>query len=488
MDIVSEMRPFFYPRAVAVVGVSRASWKFGSATYLALKNFASDLPVYPVSSRIGEFMGARAYPSVETLPEDVDLVVLCLPAALVPESVRQCRQKGIRAVIVPSGGFREVGTDEGKGLEAELSRLAGSEVRVIGPNCFGVYSPGGQLTILPGADYPRDPGNVGFFAQSGGMTEDFCGFARDYGFSISQAISYGNACDVNEVDLAEYFLADERTTIVAAYLEGVRKGSAFFDVLRRLAVVKPTIILKGGLTPSGARAAASHTGSLAGSEGAWSAFFKQTRAIQVYAVEELLDTIAAFHHLPPTNDDRVGVVCGGGGVGVAASDACFRAGLRTAEFDDLTHLRLAAILPPTGASPHNPVDCDNPFPRPAMLRAILEALAESGTVGSIVIDKIAMSVKMRQLLGYDTQVGWVDEPWLEEIPVLVRNRYGLPVLVVQREGGEPLEAVECETERRRLRRYYQENGVAVYPTVQRALSALARVVAYGNRNIAGAGA
>jgi len=290
-----------------------------------------------------------------------------------------------------------------------------------------------------------------------------------------------DACDVNEVDLAEYFLADERTSVVALYLEGLRKGRAFFDVVRRLAASKPTIILKGGLTPSGARAAASHTGSLAGRDGAWTAFFKQTGATQAFAMEELLDAIAAFHHLPPTKDDQVGIVCGGGGVGVVGSDACSRAGLRMAEFDDRTHGKLAAILPPTDASPHNPVDCENPFPRPAMLKAILETLAESGTVGSIVIDKIAMSVKMRRFLGYDTQVGWTDEPWLEEIPVLIRSRYALPVVVIQREGGEPLEAVECEVERRRLRRYYQENGVAVYPTVQRALNALARVVAYGRR-------
>ncbi len=481
MDIVVEMKPFFYPRAAAVVGVSRDPSKFGSAFFLALRNFGSDLLLYPVSSKMTEFMGSTVYPSIGALPEGVDLAILCLPAPLVCESISQCKQKGIPAVVVPSGGFREIGTEQGKRLEAELSGLIGSDIRVIGPNCFGVYSPGGQLTILPGAEYPRTAGAVGFFAQSGGMTEDFCSLSRDYGFSISQAVSYGNACDVNEVDLAEYFLADERTAIAAAYLEGAKDGKTFFNVVRRLAASKPTIILKGGLTPTGAKAAASHTGSLAGNDAAWSAFFKQTGAAQVFAIEELLDTIAAFHHLPLMRDDRVAVVCGGGGVGVTASDACFRAGLRMAEFDEQTRERLASILPPTGASPHNPVDCDNPFPRPAILKEILEALAASGSAGSIIIDKIAMSVRMRQLLGYDAQMGWVDEAWLEELPVLISNRFGLPVIVVQREGGEPLEALSCEAERRRLRRYYQDNGVPVYPSVQRALNALGKVVAYGRR-------
>jgi acyl-CoA synthetase (NDP forming) len=313
------------------------------------------------------------------------------------------------------------------------------------------------------------------------MTEDFCGLAQDYGFYVSQAVSYGNACDINEVDLSEYFLADERTAIVAAYMEGVTSGRAFFDVTQRLATAKPTILLKGGLTPGGARAAASHTGSLAGSDTAWKAFFTQTGAIQVLSMEEMLDTIAAFSHLPHTTDDRVAVVCGGGGAGVAASDACFRAGLTMATFDGNALERLTSLLPPTGASAHNPVDCDNPFPKATMLREILDTLAASGSAGSVIIDKIAMSVKMRQLLGYDAQVGWVDEPWLEEIPIRIRATYDIPVVVVQREGGEPLEKLQCESERRRLRKYYQENGVAVYPTVQRALNALGKVVAYEKR-------
>jgi acyl-CoA synthetase (NDP forming) len=478
MNVLSEMHPFFYPRAIAVVGVSRDSWKFGSATLIALQKFGSTIPVYPVSNRMTEFMGLQVYPSISVLPKEVDLVIICLPAARVAEAVRECSKQGISAVIVPSGGFQEIGTAEGKRLEAELSSLAGSGLRIIGPNCFGVYSPAGGITILPGADYPRTNGPVSFFAQSGGITEDFCCLSQDYGFYINHAVSYGNACDINELDLSQYFLADEKTGILAAYIEGVKTGRDFFEVVRKLAAAKPTIIWKGGLTPSGAKAAASHTGSLAGSDTAWTAFFKQTGAIQVFSMEELLDTISAFYHLPARKDNRVAVVCGGGGVGVAASDACYRAGLTLATFDERTLQKLASILPPTGANPHNPVDCDNPFPRSSMLREILETVAASGNAGSIIIDKIAMSVKMRQLLGYDKQVGWEDEPWLEELPVLIRSQYKMPIIVVQREGGEPLEKLACDSERRRLRKYYQENGVPVYSTVQHALNALGKMIRF----------
>jgi acyl-CoA synthetase (NDP forming) len=473
------MKPFFYPRAVAVVGVSQDTWKFGSATLIAIQKFAgSRVPVYPVSPRITGFQGQKVYASIADLPPEVDLVIVCLPAGLVPDAVRQCIKKGIPSVEVPSGGFREVGTEEGKKLEAELASLAGQGTRIIGPNCFGVYSPGGSLTILPGADYPQQAGSVGFFAQSGAITEDFCSLSQDYSFNISQAVSYGNASDVNEFDMAQYFLADSRTTIAAAYMEGLKSGSAYFETIKQLAAKKPTVILKGGLTAGGARAAASHTGSLAGNDRIWEAFFKQTNAVQAYGMEDLLDTISAFYHLPPVKDNTVAVVCGGGGPGVIASDACSRAGLTLAKFDAPTLSKLASILPPTGASPHNPVDCDNPFPRTQVLNDIMETLGASGNIGSIIVDKITLSVATRKLFGYDTQVGWKDEPWLEEIPVRARSKYKIPVVVVLREGGEALDGLAFETERRRLHKYYQENGVPVYSTVQRAATALGRVAAY----------
>ncbi len=475
------MRPFFHPSAVAVAGVSRESWKFGSAMFDAIRSFDSTISVYPVSSRITEFMGEKVYPSISDLPKEVDLVIICLPAALVPEAVRECSTKGILAVEVISSGFGETGTTDGKRLEAELGSLAGSGIRIIGPNCFGVYSPAGGITIMPGKDYPRTSGAVSFLAQSGAITDNFCKLSRDHGFYINQAVSYGNACDINEVDLSKYFFADEKTSIVAAYIEGVKAGKSFFEAVQNLAAAKPTIIWKAGLSPGGARAAASHTGSLAGSDAAWTAFFKQTGAIQALSLEELLDTVSAFYHLPASSDDTVAVICGAGGFGVAASDACHRAGLTLATFDEATRLKLGSNLPPTSSGPGNPLDCMNPFPRPAMLADILETVAGSGSAGSIIIDKIVMSVTMRQLLGQDKRTGRKDEPWLEELPVRIRSQYKMPVLVVLREGGEPFEELSYETERRRLRKYYQENGVAVYPTTQRAFDALAKMIRYHQR-------
>jgi len=472
------MRPFFYPKGIAVVGISREAWKFGSVTYLSLKQFATKVPLYPVSSRITEFSGEKVYPSVSDLPDNVELVIICLPASLCIDTVRQCIQRRIPAVIISSGGFREIGTDEGKALESELTKLKNQGTRIIGPNCFGVYSPGGGVTILPGSNYSHTKGSVGFFAQSGGITEDFCDLSSEYGFYISQAVSYGNAVDVNEIDLATYFYFDEDTKIVASYLEGVSSGRIFFEIIKKLAQAKPTIILKGGLTPTGARAAQSHTGSLAGNDKIWSAFFKQTGAIQVLSMQDLLDTVSVFYHLPRTTDDRVAILCGGGGVSVVASDSGYRAGLILPAFKEETLKKLKSVLPPPGASAHNPVDCDNPFPKAEILRDVMEIIANSGEVGSIVIDKIALSAEIRHLLGYTRQVGWEEPSWLVDIPINIRKQYNIPVIIVLREGGEGLDKLSVETERRRLRKYFQQNGIAVFPNIQRALGALGRMINY----------
>src|SRR4030042_3462774 len=166
-NIVTELRHFFYPRAIAVVGVSRDLWKFGSFTFSALYKYAAGtVPIYPVSGRVEEFMGLKVYPSISALPQDVDLAIICLPAKFVPQAVLECSQQGIAAAIIPSGGFKESRTDEGIELEAELAQIAGRGIRIIGPNCFGVSSPAGGVTILPGEDYSRTAGCVGFFGPS----------------------------------------------------------------------------------------------------------------------------------------------------------------------------------------------------------------------------------------------------------------------------------------------------------------------------------
>ena len=476
--ILSEMRPFFHPRSIAVVGVSKNPTRFGSALCRSIKEFGFSGPIYPVSSSANEFMGLKAYPSLTDIPMEVDLAYICLPAPHAIGAIKECKNKGIRAVQLLSSGFSETGTAEGRKLEAELTDLAGDELRIIGPNCFGVYCPSGGLTQIPGIKYPRESGSLGVISQSGGISEDICRLVEDYGIRISHAVSYGNACDISELELLQYFESHPQTNLIAVYLEGVKKGKEFFKVLKRLTPKKPVIFWKGGLTPEGAKVVTSHTASLSGSEEIWTAMLKQTGAIQVFNMEELMDTASAFYHLPPLTDKKVAVVNGGGGVGVSASDACYRAGLEMAKLSPEVREKIASFLLPVGTSARNPIDVGPPFPPAEMLESVMETLAASKEVGTIILEKVSPSIKLREHLGYGREMGWDEKPWIDELPVRISERWGIPVIVIIGEITDPDDTPACEAEKRRLRRFYQEQGIAVYPTVERALKSLGRMIRY----------
>ncbi len=481
-NILEELRPFFYPKSIAIVGVSQDTTKPGSTMLRALKNFGFRGQIYPVGQRITELYGLPVFPSISSIPGEVDFVRMYISAQHVLGVVKECRDKGVPAVEIFTGGFKETGTEEGKKLEAALVNMADKNLRIIGPNCFGVYSPKSGIPHLDYESYPKDSGALGLIAQSGGLSEDVCRVAQDYGFRFSKVVGYGNACDINETDLLRYLEADPATKFVAVYMEGPKKGREFFEILQRLSKNKPVIFWKGGLTPEGARAAASHTASIAGNESIWNAVYQQTLAIRVNSLEELVDTITAFYHLPSLTDNRVSVICSGGGTSVAATDTCSREGLVIPKFSNELRQKIAPLLPPIGTSTGNPVDVGTPFFPPAeILREMLEHIASSGVIGSIVIDKVVISTKLRQLLGYGGQISWEDKPWLEELPVQITKDRGVPVIVILREGGDKPGDLSCESEKRRLRSYYQENGVLVYPTIGRALKALGRVVAYYRR-------
>lgn len=480
--ILAQLKPFFHPQSIAVVGVSKNPAGVGTCMVRALQRFGFKGKIYPVNPKLESLLGLKVYPSVSEIPGEVDFARLYVPTAAAYNIVKECRQKGVRAVEMFTGGFGEIGTEEGRRLQDELASLAGDGMRIIGPNCFGVYSPGGGVTQIPGGHYPSDAGHLGFLSQSGGLSEDMFRYAADYGLRFSQGISYGNACDINEVDLMAYFEADPGTKIVGAYLEGVKNGTDFMRGVRRLARKKPTIIWKGGLTPTGAKMTASHTGSMAGNEKVWRAFFRQTGAVQVQGVEEFLDTAAAFYHLPAQSDRRVALICGGGGSGVAFCDTCYQEGLTLAQLDAAVEQNIAGCLAPLGTSAHNPVDVGPPFPPGKVLETIMEHLAASGQVGSIVLDKVSPSIELRRVMGYTEQMPWEEKPGLSQIPVRISKKYGIPVIVILRQGGDRPQSLAVEQERRRLKTYYFANGVGVYPTAERALKALSRMIHY-HRNL-----
>lgn len=481
INILSMMRPFVTPRSLAIVGASGDPSKFGNILLRAIRDFGYKGQIYPINPRQNEIEGYKAYPSITAIPGEVDATYICTGAATVLSAVKECKEKGIPAVTVLSAGFKETGTEEGWELEEELKKLSGDGLRIMGPNCFGVYCPAGGITQISGEKNSRESGPLGMISQSGGICEEICRASRDYSMNISKAFSYGNACDITEEELLRYLEADDNTKIIGAYMEGTRKGREFVSILQRLVPKKPVVIFKGGLTPSGAKMVASHTASLGGSEQIWNAVFKQTGATRTDSFEELMDTVSAFYHLPVQTDNRVALVCGGGGVSVAATDACYHAGLEMGKLSEDLRKKIAQLLPPVGASANNPIDVANPLPSAALLKEIAEYLASSGEVGSIILDKITPSRRLRKMLGYSDQLSGQDKAWLKDIPVMIAKQYPTSVIVILRESGDTPGKADVEAENHRLRDYYRRNGVAVYPTIQRALKSLGKVIAYNRR-------
>jgi len=479
--IYAQLQPIFFPASATVVGVSQDTWKPGSSMLRALLRFGFPGRLYPVSSKGGELMGLPVYPSVDSLPEAPDVAFLFVPTQSLVDIVGQCRRKGVRGIVAFTGGFSETGTPEGRALEEELKKQFDGSFRMIGPNCLGVYCPDGGVTQHPGEGYSKTGGDVAFIAQSGGLSEDFARAAPNFGFHCSKVVSYGNAADVNEADLLEYMGADPATSIVGVYIEGARDGRRFARVLREVAARKPVVVWKGGVTPLGAAAASSHTGSLAGSVEVWAALLKQAGAIQVGSLEELLDTLAAFHFLPGLSDPRIGYIGAGGGNTVVAGDASYMAGLPLPRFSPETQAKVAAFLPPVGSNPGNPVDVLAPMPSAPELSGVLDAIAGSGEVGTVMVDRIVLSKELRRLMHFDTQAATEDDLWLEDIPVQIQRSGAVRVVVVLRDYLDPNRDPAVDSERLRLRDHYLSNGIPVFPTPERAFRALGHLVTHNTR-------
>jgi acyl-CoA synthetase (NDP forming) len=477
MDRLRELRPIFYPRALAVVGVSRDETKFGSRFLQALLDFGFEGKIYPVNPAGTETRGLRTYPSVRDVPEPVDLAVITVPASLVPAVLEDCLARGVKGAEVFTSGFAETGDERGRALERELTLIARRGIRIIGPNCFGIYCPASGLTLLPGGNFPRESGPVAFISQSGGHAVEFAREARGRGIRFSKVISYGNGCDLNEAALLEYMAQDDDTKIVAMYIEGPREGRRFAQLVRDLAPRKPVIIWKAGLTRAGERAVYSHTASLGGEEAVWDALFKQTAAVPVHGLEELADTVLAFLHLPASTGRRVGVVGGGGGISVAAADACDRVGLDVPPFDGDIQQKLQQILPAAGTSVRNPVDIGAPLVAPQVFERVLETVASADCVDTI----IATQAMFHFLGGTLRPPPGEEERFLQglmEAPVRVRDKFGKPIVIVLPVGSDEVGMVEVEKGRREIRDHYLGMRIPPYPTLERAARAVANVVTY----------
>jgi acetyl coenzyme A synthetase (ADP forming)-like protein len=347
---------FFKPRSVAVIGASRDPDKLGYAVVrnLVEGGYAAVGKIYPINPKADSILDLKAYPSVLDVPEPIDLAVVVIPYPHVPDAMRECGKKGIPAAVVISAGFREAGK-EGLERERELTKIAREyHIRLIGPNCLGVIDTVTPLNASFSAGIPPS-GPMAFMSQSGALGTAILDWALAGTLGFSKFVSLGNKADVSEIDLLQAWADDPDTNVILAYSEGLPDGQAFIRTAREVAKKKPVIAVKSGVTTAGSRAVSSHTGSLAGSEQAYAAAFKQAGVLRAYSMEQLFDFALAFAYQPVLKGDRIAIVTNAGGPGILATDAIERAGMALARFELETIRALEEYLP-DAASASNPVD------------------------------------------------------------------------------------------------------------------------------------
>jgi len=346
---------FFQPNSVAVIGASTDPNKVGHAVFRNMISYGFKGVVYPINPNAENLLGHQCYPSVGAVPGPVDLAVVVVPAKLVANVMRECAAKGIDSVIIISAGFKETGP-EGAQLEREVGAIAREHgIRVVGPNCLGLVAPalGVNASFAPGMP---QPGHVSLMSQSGALATAIIDWALEQGVGFSKFVSFGNGLDIEALELLRAWRDDEDTSVIVAYIEGLRDGGEFMKIAREVTAIKPVIILKSGGTAAGARAVSSHTGSLAGSEQAYDAAFRQTGVTRALSIGELFDYALAFAYQPLPEGPGAAIVTNAGGPGIMATDACERSGvLHLASPDKSTVDRLREKLPPA-ANFYNPID------------------------------------------------------------------------------------------------------------------------------------
>ncbi len=293
----------FHAKSLAIIGASLDTTKFGGLFLKAVLDFGFKGTLYPVNPQGGQIRGIRFLRDIAELPYGIDLAALCVPREYVISALEACLEKGIAGAEILTAGFKEADDTIGPRLEDEIGRIAAKGIRIIGPNCFGIYCPGSGLTILPGNEFSRQSGPVGFISQSGGICADLGQIAKGDGIDFSVMVSYGNGCDLNAPELLEYLTVDPDTRIIGAYIEGVIDGRALLRSLSGATRHKPVVMWKAGFGEAGTRAASSHTGSLAADESVWSAVMRQANAIPADGLEDLVDKIMMFLCLEPAPSD-----------------------------------------------------------------------------------------------------------------------------------------------------------------------------------------
>lgn len=372
---------FFKPKTIAVVGASRNTTKIGHETLknILISDYVCD--VYPVNPREKEILGVKCYKKVKQIPINLDLVLISVPAKIVPQVMRDCAQKKVKNAIIISSGFSEIGNH---GLEDEVKKIIEkTNMRVLGPNVMGYKnaSDGLDASFVYGK---ARKGNLSLISQSGALGIGMIHLANNEFVGISKIIGVGNKIDIDDDDLIDYFAQDPDTKVVGLYIEAVKDGRKFMNSVKKCK--KPVLVVKAGRSEAGARATASHTGSMAGSDKIYEAAIKQAGGIRCRDVVELFDMARALAGQPTARGNRIGIITNGGGLGILLTDACEANGLVVPKLSKNTYKKIDKVLPDI-VKPNNPVDLigDAGFYR---YEAATRALLEDPNIDGIIVASV----------------------------------------------------------------------------------------------------
>lgn len=465
---LKELEPIFYPKSIAIVGASQEKQKTGYQYVDGLVSSGFEGKIYPVSTRGGELLGLKVYPNLSAIPEPVDYVIVSIPRQSVLPLLDECAAKRVKAVQFFTAGFAEAGDDVGRELEtAMVTRARQGGFRIIGPNCIGVYCPESKIPLGSWTGL-GEAGSVAFLSQSGGVAISIVEMGLARGVNFSKVISFGNGSDLDSIDFLEYFAVDPKTTVIGAYLEGVRDGGQFLEIVKEITKSKPVIILKGGRTRAGADASVFHTGALATPMNVWAGVIKQAGVIPVDSLEELIDTMLLFQQLGYWEGERVAIISGlpggaGGGIAVSSTDTFVEFGLGVPSLSPQTRNNLTRLLGHVGSILHNPVDVSQAHGDPSIIRKVVEAI-----VADPAIDLVVAYEDVDLLLRFWS---WEHIMEMNHIFMDLRQNQAKPLIVVSPYGNAVLERAKIE-------RILRLSKIAVYPTLGQAAKALVNMRQY----------
>ncbi len=379
-----ELEKIFRPASVAVVGVSPKELNMNRFFLQSLREMGFEGRLYALNLKGEPVQGFPTYKRLVDIPEPVDHVIIAVPAASVWAVLQDAAAKKVRSVAIFSSGFSESGSPAGRRLEERIRHWVKEQpLRLIGPNCMGIYCPESRLTFRP--DFPKEPGSIGYVSQSGGMSISGVLLAGSRGLRFSKVVSYGNEADLSSPELLDFLNEDQATRLVWLYIEGTRLGRELLGSMARLACRKPLLVLKGGHTSTGSRAAQSHTGSMAGAWDIWRGLIRQVGALEVGDLEEMVGGSQCLQWLGRPSARRLALICVSGGLSVNYTDQAVTAGFQVPALSGELLERLRGILDLPGTSLGNPLDLAAGFFRWPLFPKIFKTLDESKEVDVLVL-------------------------------------------------------------------------------------------------------